>query len=439
MLFFLVGLVVGLVVAVGLAAYILQSQSAKTVALEQRESALRDREALLVNSESEASAKLASIAQLSREEAIQKVVAEAEADSREVIARQHDALVSSAEADIDARARMAMLVSMERTATKFVSDATVAVVELPSEDMKGKIIGREGRNIRSFEQVTGVEVIVDESPESVMLSCFDPYRREIARLTLLNLMLDGRIHPARIEQLHAQATEEIGRMTLEAAKKAAEHAGVTKVSTKVLEKMGLLRFRTSYSQNVLDHSVETAILAERIAEELGADSKAARRAAFFHDIGKALDDEWPGPHAISGMEFLKSCGESEPILTAVGAHHHDIEPKTETALIVIVADTLSAARPGARRENLDTYVKRLSALEAIANGFKGVDRSFAVQAGREIRLIVKPEQIDDEGAKRLSQQVARVIDQDPQFSVPVKVTVIRETRVSTVSKGTKST
>ncbi len=434
MLTFLLGLVSGLFVAIGLAVYLLQSQRDRTAALAAKEEAVLQREAAIAGEEGRWTEKLADVAALKPEDARRLVLQQAEVESQEILEKSFSTAHDLSASEAEDRGRMAILVAMERTATKVVSDATVALVELPSEDMKGRIIGREGRNVRTFEQITGVEVIIDDSPQSVTLSCFDPFRREVARLTLLNLMLDGRIHPSRIEQFHAQATEEIGRMTLEAAQKAADASNAGRLPTKVLETMGMLRFRTSYSQNVLDHSVETAVLANHIAAELGVDPHSTCRAAFLHDIGKGLGDEWPGPHAIAGMNFLRANGEKEPVLSAVGAHHHDIEPTTAEALIVIVADSLSAARPGARRESLETYVKRLSSLEEIANTFKGVERSFAVLAGREIRLIVKPDMIDDEGAKRLSQQVARVIAQDPQFTVPVRVTVIRETRVSTLSK-----
>lgn len=377
------------------------------------------------------------LAGITPEAARAEVIANALTDAREDIDREVRALEEARIAEAENRARAVIVSVMERCASNVATDVTGAVVELPSEDMKGRIIGREGRNIRAFEQITGVDLIVDETPETVVISTFDPIRREVARLTLMNLMLDGRIHPSRIEELHQQAGAEVQRITIEAGRKAADRARVAKLPAGIVETMGKLRFRTSYAQNVLDHSVETAILAEHLAGELKLDVALTRRAAFLHDIGKALGEDWPGSHALAGMEYLRTMGEKPAILNAVGAHHHEIEPGSPEAQLVIVADTLSAARPGARRESLDLYLKRMSALEEIANSLRGVDRSFAVQAGRELRLIVKPTEIDDDGAKRLSVQVARIIEQDSRFGTPVKVTVIRETRASTVSKPTR--
>jgi ribonuclease Y len=300
--------------------------------------------------------------------------------------------------------------------------------------MKGRLIGREGRNIRAFEQITGVDLIIDETPEAVVISCFDPIRRETARITLINLMMDGRIHPGRIEELFERATLEVGRVITEAGERAAERANVNGLPARVIEYMGRLRFRTSYAQNVLDHSVEVARLAEALAHELGLNAEVAKRAGFLHDIGKALGPEYEGPHALTGMEFLRTAGERDSVLLAVGAHHYEIEPSTPESVIVILADTLSAARPGARRESLDKYIKRLSSLEAIANDFEGVERSYAVQAGREVRLIVKPEEIDDLQARRLAHDVARRIEAELDFPGQIKVTVIRELRATEVAK-----
>jgi ribonuclease Y len=323
---------------------------------------------------------------------------------------------------------------MQRNVVDYVTEATLAVVELPSEDMKGRIIGREGRNIRSFEQVTGVDLIIDETPEAVVISCFDPVRRETARLALMNLMVDGRIHPGRIEELYEKAQAEVARTILEAGERAVERASVAGLPPRVIETMGRLRFRTSYAQNVLDHSVEVSRLAGSLAAELGLNVEISKRAGLLHDIGKALGPEYEGPHALTGMEFLRSHGEREAVLHAVGAHHHEIEPSTPEAILVILADTLSAARPGARRENLENYIKRLGALEGLANSFPGVERSYAVQAGREIRLIVKPLEVDDIGASRLANEVAQRIERDLEYPGQIKVTVIREMRVQQVAK-----
>ena len=272
--------------------------------------------------------------------------------------------------EAERRAKKIVLDVMQRSIVDYVTEATLAVVELPNEDMKGRIIGREGRNIRAFEQVTGVDLIIDETPEAVVISCFDPVRRETARLALMNLMVDGRIHPGRIEELYEKAQAEVNRMILEAGERAAERANVSGLAPKVIETMGRLRFRTSYAQNVLDHSVEVARLAENLAAEMGLNAEVAKRAGLLHDIGKALGPEWEGPHAITGMEFLRTIGERESVLHAVGAHHNEIEPCTAEAILVIIADSISAARPGARRENLENYLKRLTSLETLGKLFR---------------------------------------------------------------------
>ena len=357
-----------------------------------------------------------------------------EGEFREAGAARAKEVETRAAEEAERRAKKAVLDVIQRHVVDYVTEATLAVVELPSEDMKGRIIGREGRNIRAFEQTTGVDLIVDETPEAVVISCFDPVRRETARLTLMNLMLDGRIHPGRIEELHEKAQEEVERMVKEAGERAMARADVGPLPPKVVETMGRLRFRTSYAQNVLDHSVEVARLAAALAHELGLNAEIAKRAGFLHDVGKALGPGWEGPHALTGMEFLRSMGEKEPILHAVGAHHHEIEPATPEAILVVLADTISASRPGARRESLENHIKRLTSLEAIANSFPGVDRSYAVQAGREVRLIVKPEKVDDLGARRLALQVAKRIEGELEYPGQIKVTVIRETRASETAK-----
>jgi ribonuclease Y len=337
-------------------------------------------------------------------------------------------------AEAERRAKAVVLDVMQRHVVSYVSEATMSVIELPSEDMKGRIIGREGRNIRSFEQVTGVDLIIDDTPEAVVISSFDPLRREAARLTLLRLMKDGRIHPALIEEVHQSSLAELEKTVREAGERAAERAQVCDLTPRTIEAMGRLRFRASYAQNVLEHSVEVSRLAKGLAEELGLDVEVARRAGFLHDIGKALDGQSEGPHALAGMEFLKTQGESDAVLLAVGAHHHDIEPTSAEAIIVIVADSISASRPGARRESLDQYVKRLEALEGLANAFPGVERSYALQAGREIRLIVRPDEVDDLGASRLAKDVAQKIEASLEYPGQVKVTVIRETRFQDLAR-----
>ncbi len=417
-------------------------------ALDARRSALDAREAeaaslsrLAIEKESlverrlrEADDELARVANLDKAKARDLYLKRIEAEFREVGAQRAKEVEAASVAETERRAKQAVLDVIQRHVVDYMTEATLAVVELPSEDMKGRIIGREGRNIRAFEQTTGVDLIVDETPEAVVISCFDPVRRETARLTLMNLMLDGRIHPGRIEELHEKATQEVSRMIQEAGERAIERADVGPLPPKVVETMGRLRFRTSYAQNVLDHSVEVSRLAGALAHELGLNAEIAKRAGFLHDIGKALGPEWEGPHALTGMEFLRSMGERESVLHAVGAHHNEIEPSSPEAVLVIVADTLSAARPGARRESLENHLKRLTALETIANSFPGVERSYAVQAGREVRLIVKPEQIDDLGARRLARQVAKRIEGELEYPGQIKVTVVRETRASEIAK-----
>jgi ribonuclease Y len=374
------------------------------------------------------------VAHLSKEEARAEYLARIESEFREAGLRRAREIESQSVAEAERKAKNVVLDVIQRSAVEYVTEATLAVVELSSEDMKGRIIGREGRNIRAFEQVTGVDLIIDETPEAVVISCFDPIRRETARLALMNLMVDGRIHPGRIEELHEKAQIEVQRTILEAGERAAERANITGLDPRIIETMGKLRFRTSYAQNVLDHSVEVSRLCENLAAELGLNIEIAKRAGFLHDIGKALGAEYEGPHALTGMDYLRSFGEKEAVLHAVGAHHHEIEPSTAEAILVIVADSISAARPGARRENLENYIKRLASLEQLANSFSGVERSFAVQAGREVRLIVKPDELDDLGAAQLANEVAKRIEKELEYPGQIKVTVIRETRVHEIAK-----
>lgn len=377
---------------------------------------------------------LAKIATLDRDQARNLYLSRIESEFRDIGRRKAEEIQREAVEQASEKGKKAVLDAMQRSLTEYVTEATVALIELPSEDMKGRLIGREGRNIRSFEQVAGVDLIIDETPESVMISCFDPVRRETARLALMNLMTDGRIHPVRIEELYEKAKEEVQRMIQEAGHRAAAEAKVVGLTPMALDTLGRLRFRASYGQNVLDHSVEVSRMCRILANELGFNADIASRAGLLHDIGKALGPEWEGPHAISGMDFLKVQGEKDSILLAVGAHHYDIDPSTPEAQIVIIADTLSASRPGARRESLDNYVKRLASLEQIALSFPGVDRTYAVQSGREVRLIVKPEVIDDLGAAKLANEVARRIENEMVYPGQIKITVIRETRSQDIAK-----
>jgi ribonuclease Y len=377
---------------------------------------------------------LAQLSGLTPDDAKALAILNAETIASDVATRRAKEIEQSIEHDAERRAMHALLSVIERNNVQYTTEATVAVVNLPSDEIKGRIIGREGRNIRAFEQVTGVDLIIDETPETVVISSFDPVRREAARLALMNLMIDGRIHPGRIEELHENALTEVHRSLREAALKAADEAGVAGLPNAVIEQMGPLRFRTSYAQNVLDHSVEVAHLAAMLASELGFNADVARVAGFLHDIGKGLGVEWEGPHALTGMEFLRQHGLPEPVLNAVGAHHREIEPASPEARLVIIADSISAARPGGRRENLDQFVKRLAALEQLANAMPGVERSYAMQGGREIRLIVRPEQVDDLGANRLARELARKIESELQYPGQIKVTVIRETRAQEIAK-----
>lgn len=403
-------------------------------ALHRSQRAMMEREEQIEKRLKAADAELERVSGLTQSQAQEIYLARVEQDFREIGLRRAKEVESTTLAEVERKAKKILLDVMQRSAVDYVTEATLAVIELPGEDMKGRIIGREGRNIRSFEQVTGVDLIIDETPEAVVISCFDPVRRETARLTLMNLMMDGRIHPGRIEELHEKAQAEVSRMVLEAGERASEKANVQGLAPLVIETLGKLRFRTSYAQNVLDHSVEVAHLAENLAYELGLNAEVAKRAGLLHDIGKALGPEHEGPHALTGMEFLSGLGERAPILHAVGAHHYDIEPASPEASLVILADTLSAARPGARRENLENYLKRLSALEGIANSFAGVERSYAVQAGREIRLIVKPSEISDTAAAKLAHDVAKRIERELEYPGQIKVTVIREMRAQDVAK-----
>jgi len=326
------------------------------------------------------------------------------------------------------KAKEILVTAMERCAATTVSESSVSVVSLASEDLKGRIIGREGRNIRAFEQASGVDLVIDDAPNTVVLSCFDPFRREIARVALLSLLEDGRIHPSTIEDHLAKSRELILKSTEEAGIDASQRAGVHGLPSPILLTMGKLKFRTSNAQNVLEHSVETAHLGAAIAAELGLNVEVVKAAGFLHDIGKALGAEREGPHALVGMAYLEEQGVQEPILNAVGAHHREIEPASAEASIVIVADAISASRPGARRESLDAYAKRLEALEGIARAFPGVDHAYAIQAGREIRVVVRPDEIDDVSAARLASQIARRIETEMKYPGQIRVTVIRETR-----------
>lgn len=334
----------------------------------------------------------------------------------------------------DRKARDITTLAIQRCAVDQAAETTVSVVPLPGDDMKGRIIGREGRNIRAFETLTGVDLIIDDTPEAVVVSAFDPVRREVARLALSNLIVDGRIHPGRIEETVAKSQAEVEAKMKEAAERAIFETGVTGLDLELVKLLGRLRYRTSYGQNILAHSVEVAHLAGAIAAELDVNVPLAKRAGLLHDIGKALDFEVEGPHAIIGMDLLKRYHEPPDVCHAAGAHHNDIEPHSVEAVLVLAADAISAARPGARRETLETYVKRLQKLETIADSFPGVEKTYAVQAGREIRVMVKPTEIGDDAAVKLAHDTAKRIEDEMEYPGQIKVTVIRETRAVEYAK-----
>ncbi len=408
----------------------------KIDALEQRERKLAGRERSLEQAQEELAVvkqqqlrELERIAQLTGEQAKEILLTRIENQVHEEAARRIRAIEEEAREEADARAREIITLAIQRCASDQVAEAVVSVVPLPNDEMKGRIIGREGRNIRALEAATGIDLIIDDTPEAVILSGFDPVRREVARLALTKLILDGRIHPARIEEVVAKARQEVDAIVREEGERAAMEAGVHGLQPELLKILGRLHFRTSYGQNVLAHSVEVSILAGTIAHELGADVNVCKTAALLHDLGKAIDQEVEGPHAIISGEIARRFGKSPKIIHAMVAHHAtESEPQSLEAAIVQAADAISAARPGARRETIDLYIKRLEALENIANSFTGVEKSFAIQAGREVRIIVKPEEIDEYAANRLASDIAHKIEDSLDYPGQIKVTVVRETR-----------
>jgi ribonuclease Y len=353
---------------------------------------------------------------------------EIEDQARHDAARRIRQIEEETKRDADRRVRNILSVCMQRVAAGHAAETTVSVVQLSADDMKGRIIGREGRNIRALENLTGVDFIIDDTPGAVVLSGFDGVRREIARLTLEKLLQDGRIHPARIEEMYYQAKSELESHIVEIGEQAVFDANVQGLNPELIALLGRLQFRTSYGQNVLAHSIEVSRVAAMMAEELGASPKTARRAALLHDIGKGVSHEIEGPHALVGGDLARKHGEPEAVAHAMEAHHNEVEPQTIEAVIVQAADALSGARPGARGESLDQYVKRLRDLEQIATRHKGVDKVYAMQAGREIRVMVAPSSIDDDAATLLSYEIAREIEKELEYPGQIKVTVIRESR-----------
>ncbi|MGQ5711681.1 ribonuclease Y [Desulforudis sp. DRI-14] len=374
------------------------------------------------------------ISGLSKEEAKTILLRDVEKEMQQEIAVLIKELENKARDEADRKAKEIISLAIQRCAADHVAESTVAVIPLPNDEMKGRIIGREGRNIRAFETLTGIDLIIDDTPEAVILSGFDPIRRETARMALEKLIADGRIHPARIEEMVEKAKKEIEIQLREAGEQAAFDANVHGLHPDLIRLLGRLKYRTSYGQNVLKHSVEVAYLAGLMAAELGVDAKIARRAGLLHDIGKSVDHEMEGPHVAIGVELAKKYKEHPEIIHAIAAHHGDEEPKTIEAVLVQAADAISAARPGARRETLESYIKRLTKLEEIANSFPGVDKAFAIQAGREIRIMVKPDKVDDLGAVRLVREIARKVENELEYPGQIKVVIIRETRVVEYAK-----
>ncbi|OGC03388.1 ribonuclease Y [candidate division WOR-1 bacterium RIFOXYA12_FULL_43_27] len=378
--------------------------------------------------------KLEKVAQLSREEAKKLLLDNVEKSSRQEAGAILRKVEEETKKEAEKKSREILATAIQRCAVDHVVETTTSLVELPSDDMKGRIIGKEGRNIRAFETLTGVDLVVDDTPEAVILSSFDPLRREIAKRTLNKLIVDGRIHPARVEEMYNKAKEEAKAAMWEHGEQAAFDADVQGLPAVLIQLLGRLHFRTSYGQNVLQHSKEVSYLAGMLAAELGVNVKLAKRGGLLHDIGKAIDQEAEGTHTKLGALFAQKAGESPEVVHCIESHHHDIEPSTIEAILVEVSDAISASRPGARRDTLEAYVKRLQNLENVVKTFDGVERCFAIQAGREVRVVVQPDKINDDAAAKLAHDIAKKIESELEYPGEVKVTVIRETRSHGVAK-----
>jgi ribonucrease Y len=414
---------------------------AETRRLEQRDQELGEAEQQLAGRETELDARAAE-----HERELERIAGLTAADAKvellravETQARRDAAIIvrdieAEARSEGDSRARRIVVDAIQRVASEQTAESVVSVLHLPSDEMKGRIIGREGRNIRAFESVTGVNLIIDDTPEAVLLSCFDPVRREIGRITLEKLVLDGRIHPHRIEEVFERSKEEVEQLCERAGQDALVEVGITDVHPEIVSVLGRLRYRTSYGQNVLKHLVETAHIAGIMSAELGLDPAEIKRGAFLHDIGKALTHELEGSHALVGAELARRYGESEEVVHAIEAHHNEVPPRTIAAVLTQAADACSGGRPGARRESLESYVKRLERIEQIASTKPGVDKVFAMQAGREVRVMVAPEQIDDLSAQLLAREVAKQIEDELVYPGQIRVTVVRESRATEIAK-----
>jgi ribonuclease Y len=399
-----------------------------------REVAVESRSAQLDTLVQEQTQRLERIAGLTARDARAELITSIENDARAEAARRVAEIRDGAQRNAEREARKIVVLAMQRYAGDHVSESSVSVVHLPSDDMKGRIIGREGRNIRSFEVVTGVDVIIDDTPEAVILSGFDPVRREIARLALERLVADGRIHPARIEEIVAKVRAEVENQIRELGEMACLKVGIAGIHPELQNLLGRLHYRTSYGQNILDHSIEVAHLAGMMAAEIGMDQKLAKRGGLLHDIGKAIDHDHEGTHPALGMEAAQRYGEPQPVLEAIGYHHDDYAGGSLWPVLISAADAVSGARPGARRESLEIYIKRLEALEKIANAFPGVEKSYAIQAGREVRIMVEHNKVDDARAQGLAGDIARRIEKELEYPGQIRVTVIRETRAVDYAK-----
>lgn len=412
----------------------LESLEKKEELLEKREKAIQATQEKLEETYQAQLRELERISGLTCEEARALLLSNVEKEIRYETAQMIKNIEAEAKEEAEKRARDIIAQAIQRCAADHVAETTVSVVALPNDEMKGRIIGREGRNIRALETMTGIDLIIDDTPEAVIISGFDPVRREVARVALEKLIADGRIHPARIEEMVEKAKKEVETRIREEGEQATFETGVNGLNPELVKLLGRLRFRTSYGQNVLKHSIEVSHLAGLMAAELGADVALCKRAGLLHDIGKAVDHQVEGPHVAIGAELAKKYGELPEVIHAIAAHHNDIEPKTVEAILVQAADALSAARPGARRETLEAYIKRLEKLEEIADSFDGVEKAYAIQAGREVRIMVKPEKIDDLAAVRLARDIARRIENELEYPGQIKVNVIRETRAVEYAK-----
>ncbi len=404
---------------------------------EQLDKKLKDADAVRAQADEALSKQLEmleEISGLSINEAKEQLIEKVESQVKHELAQRLDELETQFKEDAEDKARNILSLAIQRCAADHVAEATISSVALPSEEMKGRIIGREGRNIQKIETLTGVELIIDDTPEAITISGFDPVRREVARIALEKLISDGRIHPARIEEMVEKAQREVDASVKQAGERATFEVGIHGIHPELVKLLGRLRYRTSYGQNVLKHSIEVSFLAGMMAEELGVDATTARRAGLLHDIGKAFPHDVEGSHVEIGVNAVKKYKESKEVVHAIEAHHNDVEPRTIVAILVQAADAVSAARPGARREDMENYIKRLQKLEEIAASFDGVEKAFAIQAGREVRVMVKPEQVNDEGMKLIAREMAAKIQSEMKYPGQIKINIIRESRAVDYAK-----